>query len=348
MTRRGSSPGRDTGDPHLPRLAEALRSRVEGRCREGLVPDGSVVVAACSGGLDSVVLLDLLADLAPRHGWRLVVAHADHGLRPGSRLDAVFAGWLAAERGLPFRCARLVIDPGRRAAEGPEAAARAARHRFLDRVAEDAGADRIALAHHLQDQAETVVLGWLAGRPAAMAPCRGIRVRPLLAEPRSALRAWAAVRGLRWREDPTNRSPAFLRNRVRAEVLPSLRALNPRADRALAAAGSAAAEDARALDILARQAVGSLDGDGVDWGTWRSWPPPLRARALGLLAARAGGSLGTRKARELVEVIDRRGPGRSASWDLPGRVRLLVDDGGLCCPVSRDPGRGGPSPSSAS
>ncbi len=198
---------------------------------------GAGTVVAVSGGLDSMVLLDLLArdrQLCPR----LHVAHFDHQLRPESGADAVFVAQEGARRRLPVTTAAGDV---RRLAAGArislEMAARELRFEFLHRVMTEAGCEFIALGHHADDQAETVIMRLLRGSASGlggMAPVRGKRyLRPLLAYTRDTLAEYAASRDVAYRDDASNRDPKFLRNRVRRELLPRLRSFNPQIVRTL-------------------------------------------------------------------------------------------------------------------
>ena len=194
------------------RVLEAFR-------RHDLVPRGSRLAVAVSGGLDSTVLLDVLLELRRALGVELVVATVDHGLRvTGSARDASFVRALANARGLPCYCGRFQAIRG----QGLEEAARRERLAFLRGVP----ADKVALAHHRDDQAETVLLRLLRASSlaglGAMAPARAGIIRPLLDIPREEIHAWAVQRGLRWCEDGSNRDPARERNLLRREVMPVL------------------------------------------------------------------------------------------------------------------------------
>ncbi len=173
------------------------------------------MAVAVSGGADSVALLHLLVEGVALHGGVLSVVTVDHGTRPDSAADADFVLARAASLGLPARAVRAALGP-----EASEAACRSAR---AEAYASEP-ADVIALGHHADDLAETAVLAWLRGHGSrglgSLRPRAGRLVRPLLEVPRATLRAWLDARGLTWREDPTNASPRFLRNRVRHEVLP--------------------------------------------------------------------------------------------------------------------------------
>ncbi len=319
-----SSPSRPSA---FPRRLEALRARVEKRClEEELLPQGGSAVVACSGGLDSVVMLDLLAGLAPRHGWRLWVAHADHGLRRDSVMDALRVAFLAEERGLSSRVGKVCLDATRVGDSGVEAAARFARYAFLEGARREVGASLVAVAHHRQDQAETVLMGLLQGRITAMAPRQGRLIRPFLGEEKETLIAWASHRRLPFAEDSTNRDPRFLRNRIRRDLLPLLDLLQPGAVAAVARSGERAREEGKILDDLVEgkttYKTGWLDSEMV----LRS-PLPLGARALVLFAREAGVSLGFQGAWGVLEEIRRRGT-RAPKALLPGGAHLILSPEG--------------------
>ena len=199
--------------------------------RHEMFTAGQKVGVAVSGGADSVCLLFALRELAPRWGIVLSVLHLDHGLRgEESAGDAEFVGRLAAELGMRATIERVDL---RACAGNLEQAGRDARLRFF-RAQRAAGlVDRVALGHTRSDQAETVLFRLLRG--AAGAGLAGIRpvtadgrVRPLLDVERREVEAFLNGRGISWREDATNRSPEFARNRIRHSLLPQLaREWNP-------------------------------------------------------------------------------------------------------------------------
>ena len=167
-------------------------------------------VVAVSGGVDSVVLLDMLSKYTDHE---LIVAHVDHGIRPDSHEDRSFVRQLAESYGLPFYPMRLSLG-----ANASEEAARDARYAFLRALAEERGA-RVVTAHHADDVVETVAInlhrgtGWrgLATHDADI-------VRPLLGYRKDQLKAYAQSQGLVWREDSTNQDDRYLRNRIRRHV----------------------------------------------------------------------------------------------------------------------------------
>jgi len=218
---------------------------------------GQGLVVGVSGGADSVALLDAVVALAAARRLRVVAAHLDHGLREGSADDARFVADLCARLGVPLRsgCAD-VRARARRDGHGLEAAARAERRAFLGRVRREEGAALVLLAHTRDDQAETVLLRLLRGAGSrglgAMRSRAGRLLRPLLGVSRGEVLAHVEARGLRFREDASNRDPAFARNRVRHELLPYLESgFNPRLREGLARTATLLADEADCLERLA-------------------------------------------------------------------------------------------------
>ena len=305
----------------VPAAVRDLEAEVlEGIARHRLVAAGQRVLVAVSGGRDSMVLLDLLDRLRPRLGLAaLGVAHVDHGLRPDSAADARWVEEQAAARGLPFLSRRVQVRPGSRS---PEEAARIARYQALASMARQFGAHRIALAHHAGDQAETVLMRLLTGAGlrglAGMRPRRGRFIRPLLAVEPARLAAYAAARRLPWREDPTNRDPAFLRNRIRHQLLPLLQAeFNPRVVEAVGrVAAVLAAEDA-----LLRQRTRRLEAR-LGYRVGQRWA--CRAEELARLAAA--------DQRRVLQAAYHRLAGRPLPWSHCEAVRSLATGGGVDLP----------------
>jgi tRNA(Ile)-lysidine synthase len=210
-------------------------------------------LVAVSGGADSVALLHALSRIGPEWGWRLIVGHVHHGLRPEADADASFVEGLAAALGCAIRLERVVVGRGR--GVSPEAAARHARYAALGRMAAASGADRIAVGHTQDDQAETVLMRLAQGAgPRGMAGIparRGRLVRPLLLVDRPAILGYLRAQGLTWVEDASNRDLRFLRNRVRHELLPLLSAhLGSGVSRALGRVAALAREGVVALEAL--------------------------------------------------------------------------------------------------
>lgn len=300
--------------------------------RHGLCPPGSRVVVGLSGGSDSVALTLLLHELAPSLQFSIAsLAHLNHRLRPTAARDEEFCRAFAASIGLPIAVGHA--DVGTYAATerlSTEEAARRARYTFLHGIARDAGADRIAVGHTRDDQAETLLLKLVRGAGATglagVFPQRGIVIRPLLEQPRADLRAWLGARGQEWLEDESNEIVSNPRNRIRHHVLPELERAYPGATRSIARAADAVREDALWLDELASRryaivAVSTGDTVELDAEALAVDPAPLRRRII-LNAARTlsrGREVGLEHVEAALEVL----AGRSPGADLPGsRVEL--------------------------
>jgi tRNA(Ile)-lysidine synthase len=295
-----------------------------------LLPDRSTVLAAVSGGGDSVALLHLLQRTSRGGRCRLMVAHLDHGLRRGSRSDRRFVEELAEELSVECIADRREVPRLRRRDESPEEAARRVRREFLLEAASLSGANLVATGHTMDDQAETILMRLVRG--AGTTALTGMVedgpapfVRPLLRFEGSDLRAWLDRNGLEYREDPSNRSLQFDRNRVRRLVLPMLaETLNPRAARHLVKAAAGIRDDTLYLDGLALELADRLtriDRAGrliIDVNGLREIHPVLARRLVRIALERAGSDprrLGSRHVEALLGLID--APGRS-EIHLPG------------------------------
>jgi len=234
------------------RTARRLERRVLRFIREhGLaeVDGGRRWLLAVSGGADSLALLHVMARLAGELDITLAVAYVDHGIRPPEAIAAeqAFVGAQARGLELPFLAGRARLDGRAGARLSPEDAARRGRYTALAELATRAGAGCVATGHTRSDQAETVLLRLLRGSgvrglaamvpdaPWPMAADHPPRlVRPLLGLDREETAAYCRARCLEPRRDPENSNLRYLRNRVRAEVVPVLRSLNPRIETVLA------------------------------------------------------------------------------------------------------------------
>jgi len=234
-----------------PRLTPA-RADIRRAVRESLADlagTDALVLVALSGGADSLALAAATAFEAPRAGIRAGAVVVDHGLQQGSDAVAARAAQQARELGLdPVIVTRVEVG----AEGGPEAAAREARYGALDAAAAEHDAAAVLLAHTLDDQAETVLLGLARGSGAAslqgMAAVAGRLRRPLLGIRRDDTRRACADEGLDPWDDPHNLDPAYARVRVRERVLPVLEAeLGPGVAEALARTAEQAREDADAF-----------------------------------------------------------------------------------------------------
>ena len=270
-----AQPGR-LADPGEPAAAKAVSAAVASAVREFVVP-GSRVAVALSGGLDSMVLLDALSQIAMQHRLELRAVHVNHGLSPNAKTWADFCTTQCSARGVPLDVHCLTLDRRR---ANLEAIARTARY---DRLCTSA-ADVIALAHHADDQAETVLLQLLRGAgPRGLSamprfrPGKPALLRPLLGLTRAMLGAYAADRGVAWIDDESNVERRHKRNFLRHDIAPLLAARFPGYPGTLVRAAELQAESSELLDALAAR-----DGDGAyDAGSLE------RARLIALPPARA-------------------------------------------------------------
>jgi tRNA(Ile)-lysidine synthase len=278
---------------NVPDLVEHVQERLVAL---GVVTDPvAPVIVACSGGLDSMVLLHALRFAEPNGSVRaLAVAHLDHGMRAGSDADARWLGGVCEAWNVRLFSERLGHPPT------SEAEARSARYAFFESVRREAAAAWILTAHHADDQAETVLfrvlrgtgIEGLQGIPAIRAP--GI-ARPLLGLWREDLEAYAAATGLRWRHDATNDHLGYARNVLRHEVVPAVEArVACGARRALVRLADVAGQDEAAwtealpailaqLDVLDENEETSMSVTAM-----RSLGRGLRSRVLRHLAQRFG------------------------------------------------------------
>ena len=292
------------------------------------------VLVAVSGGLDSVVLLDLLRQVAGEHGLEPIVAHADHGIHSASHEIAARVEALARESGFGIVVGRLALEP-----DTTETRARSARLRWLEQTRKQLGARNILLAHHADDQAETVLMRLLRGSGpaglAGMSARRGPLVRPLLAFRRAALLRHARARGLSWWEDPANRDSRHLRSWLRHEVSPRLVERLPDVGRRLRDAGRHARANRNAWVAALRKWPG-LDYHSERRGGSVAWPvlsalPASAGTALALaLVRRAGAPAGPTRVSRALRALAAAESGAIADlgrgWRLElafGRLRVL-------------------------
>ena len=265
-------------------VLDAAREAVVAATAQRIGAARSRIVVAFSGGRDSIVLLDALARLAPEFGVALSAMHVHHGLSSRADAWAAFCADECAKRGTPFVLHRARIE--RAGGASLEATARAARYAAL--LAADA--DFIALAHHADDQAETLLLQLLRGAGphglAAMPLQRRMSsgpslLRPFLALPRAAIDAYAVARGLAWVDDESNADIAVKRNFIRHEIAARLASAFPGYPATLARGAAHQAEAARLIDDLALlDAQDAVTDDAIAGAT-------LDRAALIALAARA-------------------------------------------------------------
>jgi tRNA(Ile)-lysidine synthase len=210
---------------HPPTLITLVRAALR---EHPLVPRGSRVLVAVSGGPDSMALLHVLALLRGSLAFGLFAHGVDHGLRAESAAELELAETFARSLDVPFSRSRVSLAPG----SNLQARARDARWEALRVAASRAGADRIATGHHAEDRAETVVMRILRGTRlpglGVLPPLDGDRIRPLYRARRTDIDAHVRRHRIPHAIDPSNRNPRFLRARVRQEIMPALERLSPR------------------------------------------------------------------------------------------------------------------------
>ncbi len=335
----GGVPAADTVD----RLVRRVRSFI---ADARLIGPEDRVVAGVSGGPDSLTLLHVLVAVVPDPPARVAVGYLDHGLRgEAGAEEAAFVRRLAERWGLAFFTDRVDTGAYRRARGlSVEAAARELRYRFLGEAARTFGAARVAVGHTASDQVETVLLNIIRGtglaglrgmRPAAPYPAPEFReltlIRPLLRIFREETIAACRALGLEPREDPTNLDRRYLRNRIRLDVLPLLRQINPAVDRAILRLAEAAAADlelveARAAAALNEAIVSETPAELVlRREVLNGLPPALRVHVFRLALLRLTAAEPAVTAYHL-DRLARLSAGKvGASLDLPAGLKARVD-----------------------
>jgi tRNA(Ile)-lysidine synthase len=319
---------------------------------------GDLVLAACSGGKDSLAMAAALAFEAPKAGILAGGVTVDHGVQSGSAGQAAIVAATMTELGLSPALAVTVKVPGPGDADyhGPEAAARSARYAAFETAAKTTAAPGgawIMLGHTLDDQAETVLLGLARGSGArslaGMAPQSGRYLRPLLRIRRAQTAAACAALGLESWDDPQNIDPAFTRTRIRRDVMPALgAALGPGLAEALGRTADLLRADADALDAIAADEAAKLGGthaalsEGWAADAVGALPDAIRHRVLRQAALAAGcpaGDLSQRHTASLDELVT---AWHGQRWaDLPGGIRCRRQYGKLLFTAaarSEDPG----------
>lgn len=230
--------------------ADSLESHLADQLGKAVEP-GQTLLLGLSGGVDSVVLLNLLLSVKASLGFNLTAMHVHHGLSPNADRWATFCASLCQASGVPLQIVH--VDVPLKPASGIEAEARAARYRTLFATE----ADLVVVAHHLNDQAETLLLQLFRGsgvKGLASMPREDTKrrlLRPLLDVERSQIEAYAKLNGLQWIEDESNTDGRYGRNYLRHQLLPAIEQRFPGATAAIARSASHMAEAAGLLDELA-------------------------------------------------------------------------------------------------
>jgi tRNA(Ile)-lysidine synthase len=294
-------------DPAVAATRRAVRRLLASRIAAGDVVPGGLVLAAVSGGADSLALAAALAWVGPKLALDIGAVTVDHGLQAGSAVRAQAVAQRCTELGL--RPVLTVSADVTARGDGPEAAARRARYDAIAAAASREGASAVLTGHTLDDQAETVLLGLARGSGArSLAGMRtstdvhgALLLRPFLGTRRTTTRAACAALGLEPWDDPHNADVRFTRTRVRRDVLPVLeQALGPGVTEALARTADLLRADADTLDALADAAA----ADALDVADLAGLPVAVRTRIL-RRAAIAAGAPGSALSRAHVAELDR-------------------------------------------
>ena len=299
-----------------------------------MVPQaGTTVLCAVSGGRDSVCLLHYLHSISARYGFSVAAGHYNHHMRPTAQRDEDFVRALCRQLEVPFYTDGCdVVAAAGAAGLGVEEMGRHLRYEFLERLADELGAERIATAHHMADQAETVLLNLLRGTGpeglGGIPPVRGRLIRPLLNTPRQEIEEYLFRHGLGHVEDETNERLAFARNRLRKNVMPELEQINGALRQNLA---RTAAIVRRENDYLNALAAEYLPEEGTEAGCQRllAAPEVLRARAVRLLAQRLDTGKKDWGAVHVEAILELVKSGREGCLSLPDGAQAVCSGGVL-------------------
>lgn len=294
-----------------------------------LPPRGGTILCALSGGRDSVCLTHYLKELSKERDFTVAAAHFNHQMRPTAERDEGFVKRLCEEWKIPLYTGRGDVHAAAKDnGWSGEEAARRLRYDFLEKTADEIGAQRIATAHHLEDQAETVLLNLLRGAGpeglGGIPPVRGRLVRPLLQTPRCEVETYLAQQKLSYVDDETNDEACFTRNRLRLQVWPELEQLHPGGAEHIARTAQLLRRENDFLNALAAEYLPD-EGTEVSCEALKQAPEVLRPRMMRLLLERTAAGrkdFGTVHYEMLVHLVESDGV-----LDLPGGVRAVCRQG---------------------
>ena len=287
-----------------------------------MLPEAGIVLVCVSGGADSVCLLEVMRHISYEADVDIAVAHYNHELRAEeSDRDETFVMEICEAHGIPFYSGRGdVANYAKKNGLGIEEAARNMRYDFFYKTASIAGAEKIATAHTMDDNAETMILNLARGAGAngmsGIPPVRGSVIRPLLQVSRKEVMAFVTEREIRYVEDSTNSLDIYTRNKVRNTIIPLIKELNPRFNEA----ASTAAELFRAdedfisdiADLFVTECCIGLTANAADVAVL---PFSVSSRVIRKLY---GGSLSFNHVKDVLALCENDSP--SAKINLPGMI----------------------------
>lgn len=303
--------------------SDSILARVDAYAQAHALFTPGPLIVGVSGGIDSLVLLHMLIQLAPQWGLQIFAAAFDHRLRgEESQSDLIAVQTIGKAWRVPvISGSEEVLARAGEWRMNLEAAARRARYRFLASAADEVGAKTIAVAHHQDDQAETVLMRLIRGTgldglrgmlPRASVPETNRAdlslIRPFLSLSRRQIRVYARDHQIEPRHDPSNEDTRYTRNRIRHQILPLLETFNPEVKSALARLAESACEDYAALTTLAPPVHMTFEGASISREAFLNAPP-------------AGAALSLRQAVEVV------GPEAELSFVRLGQVRRWIVEG---------------------
>ena len=297
--------------------------------KQNMLPRGTRVLCAVSGGADSLCLLHLLKSREAELGIKVFAAHYEHGLRGEESLrDCAFVENWCRENGIICKSAHGDVRAYAKVkGMGVEEAARELRYAFLQQTAEELGCTRIATAHNADDNAETLLINLCRGGGAAglrgIPPVRGNIVRPLLGCTRAEIEEYLKENGVPHVEDSSNGEDEYSRNLIRHHVTPMLRKINPAFSRAALRTAELMRRDEDCLTSLAEAFIKKhYDGESLPAGELRQLHPAVASRVLRLLCSE---KLSLAHTDSVLALVQGEGP---AFADLPG-LRLRLERGRL-------------------
>ncbi|MBQ8345121.1 MAG: tRNA lysidine(34) synthetase TilS, partial [Clostridia bacterium] len=317
------------------------------------LPTDTPILLGFSGGADSTLLLFLLALWCRRWGTPLWVAHVHHGIRgEEADRDEAFCRQTAEELGLPFESIRADIPTlAKERGESIETCARNVRYEYFDRLMREHHIPILATAHNADDNLETVLfhlirgagLCGLCGIPTTRSAANGVVIRPLLRMEKDTVLSLCKTYGLSYVCDRTNTDTDYTRNRIRADILPQIKKINPGATRSVSRATESLYEDSLCLLTMSNWFLEELEADGgIETEKLCGSPPAVVNRALMSLFTRLSGgcTLEHTHVMALRRLAEANVPHSSLS--LPGRMMAVMEDGRLffrpaCPPCTPDP-----------